>query len=104
MEFCIRRKQISFNKNDDFGSRITCVVGVGAAIDIGGPATDEITNDILMLEVFKKISVILDKYYGIGEYNFEDLLHLIENLETYKIDNDEIKNVYKPILGVFIEI
>lgn len=94
----------TLHKTQSINNRITCIVGAGAALDIGGPTTMNLTQEILEASYFKSISKTLDDYYGESNYNFEDLLHLIESLDTYRERDHNVINELKPILGAFVEV
>ncbi|MGF9978907.1 SIR2 family protein [Viridibacillus arvi] len=84
--------------------RITCLLGAGAAIEVGGPTSINLTKSIIEeSEFLRSISVELDKYYGENNYSFEDLLHFIETASSYMTSSSALKK-YKPILGAFITI
>ncbi|WP_391203177.1 SIR2 family protein [Psychrobacillus sp. L4] len=97
--FKSKKENIDVHEN-----RITCLLGAGAAIEIGGPSSIGLTKEILSeSEHLKELSLALDEYYGGNKYNFEDLLHLIETFLSYQYSN-AIDKKYKPILGAFIRI
>ncbi|MGE8037964.1 SIR2 family protein [Lysinibacillus sp. NPDC093692] len=84
--------------------RITCLLGAGAALEIGGPTSIGLTKEIISESFYlQKLSLILDDYYGKDNYNFEDLLHLIETFLSYQHNKAAVKK-YKPVLGAFINM
>lgn len=85
-------------------SRVTCLLGAGAAIDIGGPTTYAITEKVRNKNNFlKEICDILDQYYGQEGFHFEDIFHAIETLYSYAEKGPRAVKKYKPVLGAFID-
>jgi hypothetical protein len=85
-------------------NRVTCLLGAGSVVDIGGPITNEITqqlvkNNSLIAEITKK----LNSYYGKENYNFEDIFHVIESLRSFAGKDNAVKG-YKPAIGAFTSI
>lgn len=94
-------KMINIKMEYNQQHRITCLLGAGAVVDIGGPFTDTITQQIEKQNPFiAEISLQLKLYYGDKGYNFEDVFHAIESLRSYSNIKTAVKG-YKPILGAF---
>jgi hypothetical protein len=82
--------------------RITCLLGAGAALEIGGPSSNYLTEQIRQANPFiSQISNVLDEYYGNELYNFEDIFHALESLRSYSVSSNALKK-FKPVLGAFI--
>lgn len=94
-------------------SRITVLVGAGACIDINGPSTEFITNQVKNIkldtmnqsnEFISNICSMLDKYYKADCWNFEDFFHTLEILSSQLAGwrPNTIKK-YKPAIGGFVQ-
>lgn len=77
--------------------RITCFLGAGAAVEIGGPTTLNLTKAVVdgwktekTQELVKVVTAFQDK-----EWNFEQLLHILETL--YNISPDKADAFRNPI-------
>lgn len=97
-------KRIIIGSQDDFNNRVTCILGAGAVVDIGGPLTDRITQEIVKKNcLIAEIADKLDNYYGKDNYNFEDIFHVIESLRSFTGKKSAVKS-YKPAIGAFSTI
>ncbi|MFD2704066.1 SIR2 family protein [Salibacterium lacus] len=90
---------------------VTVILGAGAAIDIGAPATLRITDMITKGHLsrsepwvfIRELKEKLDDYYNC-KANFEDLLHCVETLLNYTRPLKELNSKHKPVLGEFMQI
>lgn len=84
--------------------RISVLIGAGAAIDLEGPSTYKLTKAIVNKSDFLKlIALRLNKYYGVAQYNFEDIAHLLELALSYQSSSSSnTRNEFKPILKEFM--
>ncbi|WP_167883792.1 SIR2 family protein [Leptospira stimsonii] len=93
--------------------RITILLGAGAAIPIGGPRTDYLTNLIQRKDkkndnpnFVKQLFRILRAYYNPSVNqapNFEDIFHTIEVLISYKTSQQRnAKKSFKLPIGAFL--
>lgn len=96
--------------------RITILVGAGAAIEIGGPSTFELTQKVIKTKidlihyksgVLESIYKIISNYYHPDTINFEHIMHALEMLTTYNsyfTDPESCKiSLYKPLFAPFIK-
>lgn len=91
-------------------NRITALLGAGAAVDIGGPTSLQLTDKLLSQAQSPILKIIHDTLQGYfkrpGELvNFEDIFHAIEKLYSlWGAQDDLCVKKYKPHLGAFIPI
>lgn len=99
-------------------SRITVLLGAGSTIDIGGPSTAVITEQIRNLYIYrngieesaiktiKEVANKLEQLYGVGEFNFEDIYHVLDQIDSYgeyfSGRNTTLKQ-FKPALTAFVK-
>jgi hypothetical protein len=80
-------------------TRITCVLGAGAMIPVGGPRVDALTKAVCNTRQFareqlsgrlqevrflERIASRLNTFLSPDECNFEDMLHVLETLDSYR--------------------
>lgn len=95
--------------------RVTALIGAGAAIDIGGPTTQQITEKVVneiqgkylknkKQYTLKGIYKILNNFYRDRESNFEDIFHTLEMLSSYQTAwGDRTVSKFKPSICAFIK-
>lgn len=64
------------------GKRLTVLLGSGASRHAGAPSTEELTRCIAALPVCERVLNILQSRAGTVKANFEDVLHVLEELEV----------------------
>lgn len=90
-------------------NRITVLIGAGGCIDIGGPTTNTLTEEINSINcsnayIFSSICSMLDCYYGPGNWNFEDFFHSLEMIKSQLAGwRPNTVKEYKPSLGAFVQ-
>lgn len=80
-------------------TRITCVLGAGATIPVGGPTVavltqkvcskrqrtrDAINGDWHEVPFLEHVASRLNTFLSPAECNFEDMLHVLETLDSYR--------------------
>lgn len=90
--------------------RITAFIGAGAAIELGGPTTDLITQAVRnrkqgffdkKIQFIDRVAKVLDNYYG-SPCNFEEIFHTLELLHSYKTGlYPSTVKMFKPPIGAF---
>jgi hypothetical protein len=79
-------------------ARITCLLGAGAAVEIGGPTTDALTK--LIDENWEKAG--LGNIANTLQGNFEEKFHALEMLYSYKMSRRNTLNGYIAVKKEFI--
>lgn len=79
--------------------RITCILGAGATIPVGGPTVACLTQDVCQklqrtrdlisgdwhdVPFLREIGSRLNEFLAPSESNFEDILHALETLDSYR--------------------
>src|SRR5258706_14348642 len=79
--------------------RITCILGAGATIPIGGPTVASLTQDVCQtlqrtrdetsgdwhdVPFLSEVRSRLNEFLAPAESNFEDILHALETLDSYR--------------------
>lgn len=98
--------------------RITALLGAGAAVDIGGPLSSDLTKTVraktqdlfvpghgmVTTPLLGRIADILDDYFGPQGCHFEDIFYTLESLATYeKANHPGVIKKFKPHLGAFLK-
>lgn len=89
--------------------RLTTFIGAGAAIEIGGPTTNDITTEVRNKEqeyintktaFIDRVAKVLDKHYDIP-CNFEEIYHTLEQIQSYKTGWRGAVKQYTPYMTAF---
>jgi len=99
--------------------RITCLLGSGATIPVGGPTTHQITqaarvksqhvfdpisNDWINVQFIDEVANRLDNFLAPVPCHFEDIFHALESLESIHIGwQSSAVEKYKPRLAAFVQ-
>jgi hypothetical protein len=95
---------------------VTCLLGAGASVDIGGPLSSDLTtlvrqkqqqtiNSQQPVPFLDRVGQILDTYFHPQNSHFEDIFFTLESLNSIlKGRNPGTVKDYKPHLGAFIDL
>ncbi|MBE0541974.1 MAG: SIR2 family protein [Verrucomicrobia bacterium] len=93
---------------------VTAFIGAGAALNIGGPTTNALTNAIKLRQqwdgvpnskvkvpAIQQIADALDQHFAPESANFEDVFHAVESLISLRAGGTA--KAFKPAIGAFVK-
>jgi hypothetical protein len=99
--FFHRGSRPSRSRRQPMKPRITCILGAGATIPIGGSTVASLTEDVCQklqrtrdeisgdwhdVPFLSEVRSRLNEFLAPAESNFEDILHALETLDSYRSD------------------